>query len=889
MSAPAAPPSPQSKGHHLPGYVQAIRRVDWIAMAVALATLAIYLRTLAPSVLWADEGEFQYSAYALYVPHTTGYPLYIFIAKLWTLLPVGDVAYRVNLMSAFWGIVTVVLTYVCVRRLGVQRPVAAASALSLAFSSVFWKQSSIAGVRTMHTAFVALITLLAIGVTQRKVSVKALALAVGLSLTHHRMTLLLLPGLTWVLWQARAQVAWSVRRAIKCVALVALPQLLYLFVAFGRSWSSPGEFWNFVLGTTVESGLLSKPLKIIATQFTEQALPSVGETFTAVGLLITLLGLGALILASRRDALRRSIGVYLAVGWVVNIVFAGVHLTEDANKYLAHGFTLQAIALGVGLGVIADWLNRKIRPHCIGRHVGWAAMALPLVLIATGWSRADQSGTGWIGPFTLEELVSVESNSIVVADWAFFPAYRYHQVVEGHRRDLKLVFDLDHVEMSRVEPKIKQGRPVYLRERRLGKRWKDQLPFIPVERLWRVLPAEPEFGAPRQVNRAFGDEIRLTQVATWPAKPTADQMMLLRFGWELAGPIEHEMSVSVRLVDGDGTPWRHQEMSLQDATGLLSTTAWALGPAFPPGEYHWQISVDDQSIGANVGLGDLPSFRVERPDHTVPLSSLVLEGRPATQPGIDGWELAGYASPVREAQPGGFVTASLFWRAGQDASDPAEARLELRDEQGRVIAEQSVTLPRVAHAGDLVETRPGIELPVQLADGRYEFFITGTTPASLGRLDVKGRTRNYSVPPIAHRRQVQLGESIELVGYEVSTDNQQGQAQPGGQVRLKLIWLAKNTVGQSYKVFVHVVGADGNLLVQQDGVPGNWALPTDTWAAGEVIADSYEIPVPPEAPPGNYVIQIGMYNPENEQRLSAHEGGSRLADDSILLAQLTIP
>jgi hypothetical protein len=84
-------------------------------------------------------------------------------------------------------------------------------------------------------------------------------------------------------------------------------------------------------------------------------------------------------------------------------------------------------------------------------------VALPLVLMVTGWSAADQSGTGWIGPFTLEELVNVESNSIVVGDWAFFPAYRYHQVVEGQRRDLKLVFDLDHIEMSRVESEVERG------------------------------------------------------------------------------------------------------------------------------------------------------------------------------------------------------------------------------------------------------------------------------------------------------------------------------------------------------------------------------------------------------------------------------------------------
>jgi hypothetical protein len=340
----------------------------------------------------------------------------------------------------------------------------------------------------------------------------------------------------------------------------------------------------------------------------------------------------------------------------------------------------------------------------------------------------------------------------------------------------------------------------------------------------------------------------------------------------------------VRLVDSEGVIWMHQETPLQDSTGVLSTTAWVLGPALPPGDYHWQITVDNQSTGTSLGLADLPPFRIDRPDHPVPLSSLVLEGRPAAQPGIDGWELVGYASVVRKAQPGALVTASLFWRAMRNVTQPTEARFQLRDRQGAIVAEQTVTLPRDARMDDLIESRPGLELPVHLADGRYEFFIVGGNAVSLGQLDVRGRTRNYTVPAIAHRRQVQLGDSIELLGYDLGAE----QARPGDQIHLKLIWRAKKQVSQSFKVFIHVVDADGKLLVQKDGVPGNWSLPTDTWVAGEVIVDPYVIPIPPEATPNNYQVQVGLYDPASGQRLLAIEAGSQLTDDSIPLLSITV-
>src|SRR3954470_5787651 len=98
-------------GPHAPGITDPIRsgaRGLGKYLPFALGTLifalaaALYARTLAPSVLPGDYAEFQMCAAVLGVPHPTGYPLYILLGKLFTLLPVGDVAYRVNLSSAIY-------------------------------------------------------------------------------------------------------------------------------------------------------------------------------------------------------------------------------------------------------------------------------------------------------------------------------------------------------------------------------------------------------------------------------------------------------------------------------------------------------------------------------------------------------------------------------------------------------------------------------------------------------------------------------------------------------------------------------------------------------------------------------------------------------------------
>ena len=59
------------------------------AALAGLAAFVVYLRTLAPTVMWYDMGEFTTASYVLGIAHNTGYPLYILLGKLFTLFPVS--------------------------------------------------------------------------------------------------------------------------------------------------------------------------------------------------------------------------------------------------------------------------------------------------------------------------------------------------------------------------------------------------------------------------------------------------------------------------------------------------------------------------------------------------------------------------------------------------------------------------------------------------------------------------------------------------------------------------------------------------------------------------------------------------------------------------------
>ena len=225
-----------------------------IALTASVFALLLYLRTLAPGVLGGDSGEFQFAAWLGGFVHPTGYPLYLLLGWLWThLLPLHDPAWRMNAFSALWGGVATGLLYLLALRLLRQatanpwsRLLALFAALTFAVTPTFWSQATLAEVYTLNAALVAaiLLGLVTWGQTGSRRALYLTALLYGLSLAHHRTTLLYLPAIAIFMWLAirqqvtsprilaspRLRVSVSPRHLVTLALLVLAPLLLYLII-----------------------------------------------------------------------------------------------------------------------------------------------------------------------------------------------------------------------------------------------------------------------------------------------------------------------------------------------------------------------------------------------------------------------------------------------------------------------------------------------------------------------------------------------------------------------------------------------------------------------------------------------------------------------------------
>jgi hypothetical protein len=130
-------------------------------------------------------------------------------------------------------------------------------------------------------------------------------------------------------------------------------------------------------------------------------------------------------------------------------------------------------------------------------------------------------------------------------------------------------------------------------------------------------------------------------------------------------------------------------------------------------------------------------------------------------------------------------------------------------------------------------------------------------------------------------RQANLGDQMELRGY--------GVEHTGDALAVTLYWRALAAMPQDYTVFVHLLDSTGQMVAQHDDGPW-WdaPIPTSTWQPGELLLDQHTLALPPNLPPGNYRVQVGVYYWQTLERLPLLENGQAV-NNFIDLGSVTLP
>jgi hypothetical protein len=397
-----------------------------LALAVALPLL-VYACTLAPGLTWshhgADGGDLITAAHTLGVPHPPGYPTYTLLAWLFTRLPWGNVAWRVNLLSSLCTAAAAAFIYRAVTRLSTARgaPVIVAAltaAWGYAFAPLVWSQALIAEVYAVAGLWTAL--LLERGsaeLTDRSAFFLGLLFSLGLGV---HLTLLFLAPL----------VAWAALRRRSFVLGLALGLLVWLYLPLragrgGLTWGQPHTwrgFWWLVSGALYRGYLFSADWGA--------RLAAWAQTWReGLGLLgLGLAAWGALGLAGRR----RGWLLATAAGLAAWNVYALGYGSADSVVYLVPAFVVACVYLGAGL---ADLLQRVRTPWLL-----CVVLLMPAWTLARNVTALDLSTDEQAEDFCRAVLLESPPQAVLwtSTDRQTFALW-YCQQVEGQRPDLIVI------------------------------------------------------------------------------------------------------------------------------------------------------------------------------------------------------------------------------------------------------------------------------------------------------------------------------------------------------------------------------------------------------------------------------------------------------------------
>jgi 4-amino-4-deoxy-L-arabinose transferase-like glycosyltransferase len=175
---------------------------------------------------------------------------------------------------------------------------------------------------------------------------------------------------------------------------------------------------------------------------------------------------------------------------------------------------------------------------------------------------------------------------------------------------------------------------------------------------------------------------------------------------------------------------------------------------------------------------------------------------------------------------------------------------------------------------------------------RQEMLLSGQLDASALRPSVlPGPSRRFKLHPdtlqrladaYGDSRILQVQDAVALLGYDI--DNT--WAVPGGVVLVTLHWQAETGLIFPYKVFAHL--EDRRLWAQADGEPGCGQFPTHRWRAGDQVLDRHAIFLPEDLPPGDYSVQVGLYEIRTGLRMDLLDESGNPAGNTLALLPVTV-
>ncbi len=414
------------------------------AIILFLFFASLYIYTAAPGVYDGDSGEIAAAVNTLGLAHPTGFPLYMLTGKLFTLLvPIRDVAYRLNIFSALLTAAALVFVYYTLENLGTSSFSALVASFILGLGrNTIWANTGRASVYPLSLLFV-VILLWIFSKWRRKKKAGYLywyGFIWGLSMGTHALMLVMVIPFLFMLWQSRALIKEKLIILPKIILLTIAPfiQYLYLLFAYRRNgivtWGSMASWHDFVYYIT-QREYSGKFFRNNFEDFFNTFRHLLTTEFTIVFLFVALIGF-VIAFKKHRDIFLiliavavANVGMMYAYGKPGDIVIL--------YRYLFITYLVFAVAVAYGVDALMDWLKIKDKTRII---FFTATIILIIILqFKLAFSENNRRNNYIIGDTAHNILATLEPNAIVITFGDVMTNSLWYLQSIGERKDIVII------------------------------------------------------------------------------------------------------------------------------------------------------------------------------------------------------------------------------------------------------------------------------------------------------------------------------------------------------------------------------------------------------------------------------------------------------------------
>ena len=400
-----------------------------------------------------------------------------------------------------------------------------------------------------------------------------------------------------------------------------------------------------------------------------------------------------------------------------------------------------------------------------------------------------------------------------------------------------------------------------------------------------TLQADSILGKPTITPLDYAGEVRLLSYEAPQIPVTADDAIPLTLYLQAQREIGVPYNIGIQVRDADGLNWMADNTRPFDWR-FIADEPWpldayrmepyllTLADGTPPGTYWLHVGLVRADTGQTVAAYNVGELFVGQPgtgEKSLEEGMVSVTSSTSTGSVSENLKLLGFRLDRKEAAPGDPMRVTLLWQALAPAAQN-EFTLQLVSADGDVVLSQPDTIaplypPEQWLEGDRLRSETLFRLPASTLDGVHTWQVLwGDQTVDVGEVQVNAPERSFEVVGVETAVNQTFsdadGSVATLLG--INTNSETGE--------VTLIWQADSETPTSYRVFVHLLGADDTILSQSDGEPVNWSRPTTGWLPNEILQDRHQLTL--AQPESDLRLRVGLYDPGSGQRLTTQTGDS---------------